>query len=51
MPAPVIVVTAPDGASADPAISSGAMSYGAAGFLGLAFVGSGALLLLRRRRA
>ncbi|RYB89876.1 DUF1775 domain-containing protein [Nocardioides glacieisoli] len=51
MPAPVVVVTATDGSSADPAISSGAMSYGAAGILALACLGSGALLLLRRRRA
>ena len=51
MPAPVIVVTAADGSTAGSAVSSGAMSYGAAGFLGLACLGSGALLLLRRRRA
>ena len=51
MPAPVIVVTATDGSSADPAMSSGAMSHGAAGLLGLACLGSFALLLLRRRRA
>jgi uncharacterized protein YcnI len=56
MPAPVIVVTAADGSTATSqmssgAMSSGAMSYGAAGILGLACLGSGALLLLRRRRA
>ncbi len=56
MPAPVIVVTAADGSTATSqmssgAMSSGAMSYGAAGLLSLACLGSGALLLLRRRRA
>jgi uncharacterized protein YcnI len=51
MPAPVVVVTAAGGSAAESAMSSGAMSYGAAGILGLACVGSGALLLLRRRRA
>ena len=56
MPAPVIVVTAPDGATAqatstgDPATGD-LMSYAAGGLLGSACVGSGALLVLRRRRA
>ncbi len=47
MPAPVIVVTAADGSIAEAA----AMSYGAAGLLGVACLGSGIVLLLRRRRA
>ena len=47
MPAPVIVVTAADGSPDREA----AMSYGAAGLLGVACLGSGAVLLLRRRRA
>lgn len=56
MPAPVVVVTAADGSTAQAASIGGTatgnlMSYGAAGILGLACLGSGALLLLRRRRA
>ena len=47
MPAPVIVVTAADGSPDREA----PMSYGAAGLLGVACLGSGAVLLLRRRRA
>ena len=56
MPAPVIVVTAADGSTAqatstgDPATGD-LMSYAAGGLLGFACVGSGALLVLRRRRA
>ena len=46
MPAPVIVVTAADGSPDREA----AMSYGAAGLLGVACLGSGVVLLLRRRR-
>lgn len=55
MPAPVVVVTAGDGpvpaASVGTAATDDLMSYGAAGLLGVACVGSGALLVLRRRRA
>ena len=47
MPAPVIVVTSADRTAARSAV----MSYGAAGLLGVACLGSGVVLLLRRRRA
>ena len=55
MPAPVVVVTAGIGTAQAAPIGGAAtddlMSYGAAGLLGVACVGSGALLVLRRRRA
>ena len=47
MPAPVVVVTA----AGDAEPQDAAMSYGAVGLLGAACLGSGAVLLARRRRA
>jgi len=47
MPAPVLVVTAVGGTT----VQDAAMSYGAAGLVGAACLASGAVLLVRRRRA
>lgn len=56
MPAPVVVVTAADGSGASAAALAGPaggrlMTYGAVGLLAAGCLASGAVLLLRRRRA